>query len=56
MTLGPTLDVAEQNLSAAAWNVFVFVIQAAGAIVLVVVAAGDAQIAALVVTVAPKAA
>ena len=52
----PTLDVAEQNLSAAASNVFVFLIQAAEAIVLVVVAAGDAQIAALVVTVAPKAA
>jgi hypothetical protein len=55
MTLGPTLDVAEQNLSAAAWYVFVFVMQAAEATVLVVVA-GDAQIAALVVTVAPKAA
>ena len=48
--------MAEQNLSAAPSNVLVFLIQAAEAIVLVVVAAGDAQIAALVVTVAPKAA
>jgi hypothetical protein len=38
------------------FEVLVFLIQAAEAIVLVVVAAGDAQIAALVVTVASKAA
>ena len=52
----PRSYVAEQNLSAAASNVLVFLIQAAEAIVLVVVAAGDAQTAALVVTVASKAA
>jgi len=39
--------------AAAAWNAFVFVIQAAQAIVVVVVAGCDAQIAALVIAVAP---
>ena len=39
--------------AAAAWNAFVFVIQAAQAIVVDVVAACDAQIAALVIAVAP---
>src|ERR1700730_5230646 len=39
--------------AAAAWNAFVFVIQAAQAIVVVVVAACDVQIAALVIAVAP---
>jgi transposase len=39
--------------AAGAWNAFVFVIQAAQAIVVVVVAACDAQIAALVIAVAP---
>jgi hypothetical protein len=39
--------------AAAAWNAFVFVIQAAQAIVVVVVAACDAQIAALVIASSP---
>jgi hypothetical protein len=42
--------------AAAAWCAFVIIIQTAEAIVVVIVAACDAQIAALVITVEPDAA
>ena len=53
---GWTRTTPEEDAQLAAGHAFVFVIQVAEAIILVVVAACDAQIAPLVIIVAPDAA